>query len=709
MNKEPIGLYIFRFVVGFGLFAFMCMLYWSSVLVEDNVRNLRADIASLKNDVFALRSETAEIRNEVLRAILRERQQYRVIGKTPPLASVLQDRPHMDPSYPNLLHEDRFYAETLPDLLGEDYRSHGTFHTATYGKPSNLHPFSGWNEVNNWRSMCLVSLARLEFGKYETFAPNMAIKIEARKMKDSDNPEFWVHLRDHVYWQPLSEKLFTGDVKLAPHLLRKHQVTAEDYKFYFDAMMNPYFHMAKAVSLRNYLGDIEEIEIIDKLTFVVRWRTHEVIDDEGDAVQKIKYVAKQLSGSLSPLPSFVYKYFSDGTKIVEDDSDPETYRTNSVWAQNFTEHWAKNIIVSCGGWIFDGMTDREIRFRRNPDHYFPLDVLAEKMVVHIKNTPDASWQDFKSNRLDRFILQPDQLVELDQFQKSDLYKKQETAGNAIKQLDYAMMSYYYIGWNQATPYFKSKKVRQAMTMAIDRNRIIEQYVNGMGIQITGPFSHYSSAYDTTVTPWPFDLERARELLEEEGWYDADGDGIIDKEIDGKRIPFVFNLTYYVKNPTLKSICEYVATALKEIGIRCHLKGVDMADLSATFDGKNFDALCIGWALGTPPEDPRQLWHSEGAKIQGASNAVGFVNAEADAIIDKLTFEADPQKRMALYHRFHRIIFDEQPYTFIYTPKVTLLSREYLQNVFIPADRQDLIPGANVPEPISSIFWIKNRN
>ena len=164
--------------------------------------------------------------------------------------------------------------------------------------------------------------------------------------------------------------------------------------------MNPHLQEAGAVSLRNYLGDIEEIQVIDKLTFVVRWKTHEVLNEKGEPVPKIKYAAKFLTGQLRPLASFVYKYFSDGTKIIEDDSAPDAYRTHSVWAQNFTEHWAKNIIPSCGPWIFEGMSDKQIRFSRNPDYYFSLDALAQTMEIEFKNTPDAIWQDFKSDRQD---------------------------------------------------------------------------------------------------------------------------------------------------------------------------------------------------------------------------------------------------------------------------------------------------------------------
>jgi len=713
MNKEPIGLYIFRFILGFGLFAFMCMLYWSSTLIEQEVRDLRADITQVKNDLFSLRSDVDKVRSDVLEAIIEEQDDWQEVirslsyeEKQTALASkpqeVFSDRPHIDPNLPNLLENDLFFGETLPEMLGKGFKPKGTLKGAVIGKPAHLHPFSNWNQVNTWLSQCSVTVARLKFGKYETFSPNMAIKVEERLPEGSKVPEFWVHLREGVYWQPLRQNFFSEGVELSPHFLRKHQVTAHDFKFHFDAMMNPFVQEAGAVAMRNYFEDVEQIEVIDNLTFVVRWRPIAV----ADGGLKRKYVAKQLTGQLRPLPSFVYKYFADGTKIVEDDTAPETYRTNSVWAQNFVEHWAKNIIVSCGPWVFDGMTDRQIKFKRNRDHYFPLDVLVERQEVDFKNTPDAVWQAFKANKLDNYGISPDQLIELENFLDSDLYLAQQKKGDEVKRLDYLGRSYSYIGWNQAKPYFKSKKVRQAMTMAIDRARIISQNLNNHGVLITGPFFRYSPSYDRSIEPWPFDIQEAKRLLEEDGWYDSDGDGIIDKLIDGERVPFRFSLTYYVKNPTTKAICEYVSTALKEVGVQCMLNGVDLADLSSSFDDKSFDALLLGWALGTPPEDPRQLWHSDGAKERGSSNGVGFANQEADAIIDQLQYEDDPAKRLDLYHRFHAIIYEEQPYTFLYSPKTVLLYRSYLQNVFLPIDRQDLVPGANMAQPQSQIFWIK---
>lgn len=696
MNKEPIGLYIFRILVGMALLGFMSMLYWSSTLIENDLRSVRSEIGQIKSDLAVLRSE----------------------NKGRPLTPHSTTRPDMShqrsegkeikTEFANLLQPDHFMLDVLPRLLGNEFTPHGIQHNAINAKPDNLHPFSGWAHVSAWQSLCGVSTAQHQFGKYDILAPDMAIRIEKRPVPDSGSVEFWVYLRDDVYWQPLKSDFFSNNISLAPQFLRKNQVTAEDFKFYYDAVKNPYVQGTQAVTMRAIYSTLEEFRIIDKLTFVMRWKSDTIKEADGTEVQKVKYIAEKLTGGLNPLPSFVYKYFSDGKKIVPEDEAEDTYRTNSVWAENFANHWAKNVIVSCGAWIFDGLNERQIKFKRNPDFYDPNAALSEAREVDFKESADSIWQAFKSGSIDSCSLQPEQLMEFEAFQKTLAYTQQEAQGMAIKRLDYLGRFYYYVGWNQATPFFKSTKVRQAMTMAIDRHRLVEQNLNGLGMETTGTFYPYSAAYDPSIKPWPFSPQEARRLLEEEGWYDSDGDGVIDKLIDGKRVPFRFSLTYYVKNATTKSICEYISKALKDIGIDCRLKAVDIADLSATFEDKGFDALCLGWSLGTPPEDPRQIWHSAGAKEKGSSNAVGFVNTEVDKIIEQLDYESNLEVRTQLYHKFNAILHTEQPYTFLYTPNIVLLYREYLENVFIPAKRQDLIPGADVGEPDPNIFWL-NKN
>lgn len=705
MNKEPLGLYLFRFLMGLGLFIFMCMLYWSSVLVENNMEDLKSEMSLLRSDLSSLRGETEKIREELFQASSEETRNLRTAKSTDKTISSTTEK---NPSpYKNLLLPDPFYDTVLPEILGENFAFTGIQHRVTLGRPENLHPFSQWAEVGNFQALCGVTVGRSKFGTYETLTPDMALRMEERINPKTGVPEYWVFLRDNVFWQPLTPSMFPPGFELDKHFQQKHQVTAEDFKFYVDAILNSHFYEPRAVSLRTFYEALEEVEVIDKLTFVVRWKAKEVEGPDGKKEKKIKFIAKQLTAGLIPLASFVYKYFPNGKKIIDDKGDLNAYRTNSVWAQNFAEHWAKNIIPSCGPWIFTGMTERQLNFKRNKQYFEKNAALSASIEYDIKESVDNAWQQFKNNHLDMFSMQPDQIGEFNDFLKTPAYAQQAAAGNAIQRLDYLARIFTYLAWNNARPLFSSPKVRRALTMAIDRKRIVEEKVNGMGVVTNGTFHPTSNEYNSKIEPWPFNPAIAKRLLEEEGWHDSDGDGIIDKVINGKVTPFSFSISYPVKNPTFKSIGEFIVSSLKDIGIECRLNGLDTADLTAIFDDKNFDCLLMMWRLGTPPDDPRQLWHSSGAKEKGSSNMVGFVNAEIDKIIDQLEYEYDPKKRLELYHRFSLILHEEQPYTFLYVPKIAMLYRQYLKNVFIPADRQDLVPGANVEQPDPSIFYIKH--
>ena len=92
-------------------------------------------------------------------------------------------------------------------------------------------------------------------------------------------------------------------------------------------------------------------------------------------------------------------------------------------------------------------------------------------------------------------------------------------------------------------------------------------------------------------------------------------------------------------------------------------------------------------------------------MKGSNNFIGFANVEADQVLEALDYEHRPDKRTELYHRLHQILYDECPYTCLFVPKTCMLYRDYVKNVFIPKERQDLIPGASVSQPMSSVFWL----
>lgn len=221
MNKEPIALYIFRYILGLGLFAFMAMLYWSSLLLEEHVDELQNTLKDTHNDIVELRSDIEKMHGDIFQT-LAEQQKSQTIPSTPIQTNITNNthksnsRPQIDPNLPNLLHEDPFYETTLPKMLGPNYTPQGVRHNSVVGKPDNLHPFSNWSNVSSWVGMCTVSLSTLQFGIYETLTPDMAIKIEERKRKNSDATEYWIHLRDGVFWQPLDPTFFPKTSILPP-------------------------------------------------------------------------------------------------------------------------------------------------------------------------------------------------------------------------------------------------------------------------------------------------------------------------------------------------------------------------------------------------------------------------------------------------------------------------------------------------------------
>jgi peptide/nickel transport system substrate-binding protein len=674
MRRNSVFFEILKIFLLAGVFGLLILVYWSSSSVEEQVIAVKRKIDQL------------EVRSSVQ------------VQSSP--SSNASQLGLSDPSLPNLLITDPFDENILPELLGKNFKRYPTLLSATIARPASLHPFAGWADVIDWIGRCSGSVATNLFGKFETLSPSFAWKMEERQRADKKGTEFWIHLRRDLVWEPLRPEQLPKAITLAPHFFESHPVTANDFKFYFDLAMNPFNQEMSALALQGKYDDIEALEVMDPYTFVVRWKSKPMVNSSGETVYKSRYGANLFTGALVPLADWVYAYSPDGTRVVPF----EDTRSSSTLIQHLELHWAKNIIPSCGPWVFEEMSNESIRFQRNKNYFDPLAALYDESEVSFRASFDSVWNDFKLGKLSSYLLSAQQLPEWERFKASSAYQEQKEKGQEIESLSYLDRTFAFIGWNNKRPIFASKKVRQALTLAIDRPRIIQEILYGQGIEITGTFPMNSSATDPNLKPWPFDPDQAKRILKEEGWADLNRTGVLEKEINGVSVPFAFKLVYFGKAPVTRAMVDAVSTQLAKIGVRCEPLGVEMADLSERMDNKNFDAITLLWGLGTPPEDPRQIWSSKGANEIGSSNFIGFMNEEIDQIIDKLDYEDAHDERVRLYHRFCQIIYDEQPYTFLYTVKQNLLYRNYIGNVFLPIDRQDLVPGANVDVPVPAIFF-----
>jgi peptide/nickel transport system substrate-binding protein len=231
----------------------------------------------------------------------------------------------------------------------------------------------------------------------------------------------------------------------------------------------------------------------------------------------------------------------------------------------------------------------------------------------------------------------------------------------LKTYSQPSLGYTYIGYNLKNPLFQDKRVRQALTYAINREEIVQYVLYGLGEVATGPFPNHLWYANPNVKPFPYDPQKARQLLAEAGWKDTDGDGILDK--DGK--PFQFRLITNSGNEIRKDVGVLVQRQLREVGIDVKFELYEWSVFLKNFiNAKAFDACILGWGLSPDPDD-YQIWHS--SQIEKGFNFVSYKNPEVDLLWEEGRREYDVEKRKQIYWRIHELMAEDQPYTFLYVP------------------------------------------
>jgi ABC-type transport system substrate-binding protein len=216
------------------------------------------------------------------------------------------------------------------------------------------------------------------------------------------------------------------------------------------------------------------------------------------------------------------------------------------------------------------------------------------------------------------------------------------------------------------PPFDDVRVRRALGMAIDVDKIIRYVLYNQGERITGPFPKQTDFYNHAVQPLPHDPDGALKLLAEAGWK-RNKDGWLEK--DGKRLEFT--LITNQGNPIRKQLLPIVQNAWRKIGVDVRTDLLEWAVfIQERVNKLDFDALILGWSMGIEP-DLYQIWHSSQTG-PNYLNFVGFKNSEADDLIIRIRQEYDRERQIAYSHRLHEIIGKEQPYTFLFVGRWTAL-------------------------------------
>jgi len=501
-------------------------------------------------------------------------------------------------------------------------------------------------------------------------------------------------------------------------------VTAADYIYSYEATRSGVMNTPRTSVLwqladgTNTGGTIHSVEAVDDFTIVVRLGTpvrdeegNPVLNDDGTVQLSPNCEAINDINDITPVPAHIYsEAFGEDYSAINDDpyfvptTEDGTPVVFGPWTDPFIEFGVQTSLlanqafpdtelgyVAPGEWLLQNVGDQTVAYER----FLAGEITILSVVANQQNN-------FR------------QIAEEEGFQL----------------IEYPANGYTYMGYNLADPtnpqpgrdeegnlidqgvhpIFGDVRVRQAIAYAVDVRSIIGTaptedaeatgILEGNGFPIAthnhpGLSSTDDELAELGVEPYPFDQARADELLTEAGWTDSDGDGV--RECNGcetaeEGTVMEFELLTNSGNVLREATGETIRAQLAEVGITVNFQAIEFGTLVDELLGQQFDAIIIGWSLGLPfsPGGGLNAFFGVGNDIPGGGFNTGSVQLpELDALVEQAdslpaaedgSYPAcDPETRDQLYAEAQQIVWEYQPYLFLYAGNVMVAAQPGVGN------------------------------
>ena len=419
-------------------------------------------------------------------------------------------------------------------------------------------------------------------------------------------------------------------------------LTVKDYLFSFNALKDP---GVNCNAIRNYYMDCESLEAPDEHTLRFTWH-------------KLYNNAFSTSASLPLLPEHIYKY-KEPNELNNNPHNKEAFGTGPYRLKEW-------------------LPKQRIVLERN-ENYWDRKPNFKQLYVRVVAESASRYQMLKTKQLDEIGLTEPQWV-------NDTPNPPFGEPHGIVAVKQDALAYRYLGWNCLKPQLSDKRVRKALTMSINREKINDEILHKLASVVHGTFYAKGPYGDPELKPLPYDPVEAAKLFKEAGWTDHDGDGFLHK--DGQKLEI--KIRFPASSETGKKILIAVQSDLRKAGVACELDPIEWSVFLQKVKKRDFEAIYLGWALTLDP-DPYQLFHSSQAVGDG-SNHCSFINKEADEIMTQIRKTFDKEELKQLCHRIDRILQEEQPYTFLFEPMDLVAHNADLRNMYLPlrpGEKRDL--------------------
>lgn len=373
-----------------------------------------------------------------------------------------------------------------------------------------------------------------------------------------------------------------------------------------------------------------------------------------------------------PANAYAYRYENWGTVEIIDDYTVKmtTEELDALFLRNLSEEG-----------IYPGDYYEEVGF--DGFEAFPVGTGPFKFVEWIKGEKIVleAYEDYWDEALPKLatvVFRPigESSTRLAAVQTGEIHIANRLIAEEADQLadnpDVNVISYsndrsYYITFNNLSSGIgqptEDVLVRQALNYAVDRQAIVDALFDGKATLSSGYISPFNLGFDESIEPYPYDPEKAKELLAEAGY------------ADGFEIGFACPIGAY---PQFEQVCEAIGGYLNDVGI--------------TFEGGEIQFLESGqyWDLEANKELPPMFGDAWSVttgealvRLQGgllAENSyAAWEDPDLKSLIDQASQTIDTDERAAVYNEIHQYMYDDPPFIYLYYPNVFEAVNKAVQN------------------------------
>jgi peptide/nickel transport system substrate-binding protein len=471
------------------------------------------------------------------------------------------------------------------------------------------------------------------------------------------------------------QMLLTFNIRPEAHWSNGSPITAKDIEFTLKTILNPLVNNQNIKSLFSYINDfIFYPDNIKKFT---------VVSNETFFQAETEFV------DIFILPEYLYdpkglmSFFT--VKMISEKSDSiKTSPQLKEFADDFNSEKrmrSPDFIEGSGPYrLTDWKTNERITFTKkenwwgdevqNKNCYF--EAYPDKLIFQTIKDQTAAMVSLKAGNLD--LMRSIKVKDFVELPQSEKFTKNFVTYTPME------YSFAYIGLNSKSPLLTDNLIRQALAHIIDVDDIIKTVKYGQAERIIGPI-HPSKkrAYNSNISPYEHNLEKAKALLEKAGWKNTNEDETVDKTINGKKTELILNFVINA-NDERKAIALMFKEEAKKVGITLNISVLDWAVFMGKCINHEFDVMYFRSTSGPPPDDLKQMFYTERTNGDG-SNFCNFSNTETDVLIDSIRVEIDEVKRNKMYLRIQKILHEEVPMIFLFAPTEHIAISKKFENAY----------------------------